>query len=203
MNTFRKWFGPSREEIWRQLSSELGGNYIEGGLWKGDKVQIAHGEWSITLDIMVVSSGKSSTSYTRLRAPYINPDKFRFTIYRRGLFSDLGKFFGGQDVEVGHEDFDRDFIIKGSDERKLKDLFASARLRELIAAQPQIRLTVKDNEGFFGPTFPENTDELCFYTLGIIKDVNRLRLLFDMFAETLDQLCRMGSAYENAPDVKL
>ena len=108
-----------------------------------------------------------------------------------------------QDIEVGHEDLDRDFIIKGTEESKLRALFDNPRLRELIAAQPQIHLTVKDNEGCWGVDFPADTDELCFHVGGIIKDVGRLKLLFELFAETLDQLCSIGSAYEEAPKVKL
>jgi hypothetical protein len=102
---------------------------------------------------------------------------------------------------VGHEEFDRDFIIKGTDEVRLRALFDSARLRELIAAQPQIHLTVKDDEGYFGTDFPADTDELYFTVGGIIKDVARLKALFDLFAETLDQLCHIGSAYEDKPKV--
>jgi hypothetical protein len=203
MNTPRKWFGPSKEEIWRQLCTETGADYFQGGFWKGDKVQAAHNEWTITLDTFVVSTGKTTVVFTRLRAPYVNPDHFRFTIYRRGLFSDIAKWLGMQDVEVGHEEFDRNFIIKGTDERKLRALFDNPKLRDLIAAQPQIHLTVKDNEGHWGADFPADTDELCFHVLGIIKDVERLKLLFELFAETLDQLCRIGSAYEDAPKVKL
>jgi len=194
-------FGPSKEEIWRQLCAETGADYVQGGFWKGDKVQATHDEWTITLDSYAVSTGKTTMVFTRLRAPYINPDHFRFTIYRRGFFSDIAKGLGMQDIEVGHKDLDRDFIIKGTEESRLRALFDNPRLRELIAAQPQIHLTVKDNEGWVA--FPADTDELCFHVQGIIKDVKRLKLLFELFTETLDQLCRIGSAYEEAPKVKL
>lgn len=203
MSILRELFGPSRNEIWEQLSRDIGAEFIEGSFWKGAKVQATHGQWSILLDTYTVSSGKHSTTYTRLRAPYVNPDQFRFTIYRQGFFSDVAKWFGMQDVEVGHMEFDRDFIIKGTDERKLRALFSNRRLRELIATQPQIHLTVKDNEGYFGPSFPENTDELCFHTAGVIRNLPQLKILFEMFSETLDQLCRIGSAYEGSPDVEL
>ena len=120
MNTLRKWFGPSKEEIWRQLSTETGANYIQGGFWKGDKVQAAHDQWTITLDTYAVSTGKSTVVFTRLRAPYVNPDHFRFTIYRRGFFSDIAKWLGMQDIEVGHDlvgnagmlDFDHDLLAR-------------------------------------------------------------------------------------------
>ncbi len=203
MTTLRKLFGPSKAEIWRQLSAETGANYVRGGFWKGDRVQATHGEWTITLDTYAVSTGKTTTVFTRLRAPYVNPDHFRFTIYRRGFFSDIAKWLGTQDITVDHPDFDRDFIIKGTDTAKVRAPFANARLRELIAAQPQIHLTVKDKQGWPGTDFPPDTDELHFHVGGIIKDIERLKLLFELFAETLDQLCHIGSAYEHAPDVKL
>ncbi len=203
MSILRKLFGPSKEEIWRQLCAAIGAEYVKGGFWKGEKVQATHGEWTLTLDTYAVSNGKTVIHFTRLRAPYVNPDRFRFTIYRRGFFSDIAKWLGMQDIVVGHEEFDRDFIIKGTDETKLRALFDNPKLRELIAAQPKIHLTVKDNEGFWGANFPADTDELHFHAGGVIKDLERLKLLFELFAETLDQLCHIGSAYEEAPKVKL
>lgn len=203
MTMLRKLFGPSKKEIWQQLAKETGAEFQPGRFWKGDRVQATHGEWTMTLDTFVVSTGKTTVIFTRLRAPYVNPDQFRFTIYRRGLFSELGKLLGMQDIEVGHPDFDRDFIIKGTDAGKLRALFSNARLRELITLQPRIHLTVKDHDGWFGKAFPPDTDELCFHVVGVIKDVARLAQLFELFAETLDHLCRIGSAYERAPGVQL
>ncbi len=203
MGLLRKVFGPSKQEIWQQLSREVGGRYVNGGFWKGDKVQAAHGEWTITLDTYTVSTGKSSCTYTRMRAPYLNKDSFRFTIHRRGFFSDLGKWLGMQDVEVGHAQFDRDFVIQGNNERKLKELFANPRIRELISAQPAIHLSVKDDEGWFGAKFPKGVDELHFVVGGVIKDVERLKSLYDLFAETLEHLCDIGSAYEKSPGLEL
>jgi hypothetical protein len=104
-----------------------------------------------------------------------------------------------QDIEIGSEPFDRDFILKSNHETKLRSLLADARILELINLQPQICFTVNDDEGFFHSTFPEGVDELCFQVVGVIKDVDRLKSLFELFAETLDQLCRIGSAYETDP----
>lgn len=202
MGVLRKLFGPSREQIWRQLSTEIEARYLPGGFWKGDKVQASYGEWTVTLDTYVVHGGKAVIHYTRMRAPYVNPGGFRFTIYRKSIFSGIGKILGMQDVEVGHEQFDDDFIIKGTDEGKLRSLFSNPKLRDLVVSQPAIKLTVKDDEGYFGPTFPDGVDELEFTVVGVIKDVERLKRLYELFAETLDQLCRIGSAYERAPKME-
>ena len=202
MGILREMFGPSRAEIWRQLSAEVGGRYQES-FWKGDKVEVSHGQWTLTLDTYAVSTGKVTIVYTRMRAPYVNADGFRFTVYRKGFFSDIGKWLGMQDVEVGHLQFDDQFIIQGNNEAKLRALFADGRLRELIAAQPEIHFAVQDDEGWFGPKFPEGVDELSFRVTGVIKDIERLKHLYDLFAETLDQLCRIGSAYESKPAISL
>jgi hypothetical protein len=203
MGALRRMFGPSRKEIWRQLSSEIDARYVDGGFWKGDKVQAAHDEWTVTLDTYTVSTGKATIVFTRMRAPYVNPGGFRFTVYRKGMFSGIAKMLGMQDIEIGDESFDRDFIIQGSDETRVRELLSNQKIRELIAGQPDIRFTVKDDEGWFGATFPEGVDELYFQVVGVIKDIERLKLLYELFSETLDQLCRMGAAYKQSPDVTI
>lgn len=199
----RRWFGPSREEIWRKLSDDLRARYVDGGWSRSDRVEVTHGDWTLTLDTYTVSTGKTTVVYTRMRAPYVNPEKFRFTIYRRGFFSDIGKTFGMQDVEVGDPAFDQDFIVKGTDDARLRSLFSSPRLRELIRQQPHIHLSVRDDDGWFGGRFPDRVDVLTFTVVGVIKDVDRLKALFDLFATTLDELCRIGAAYDSDPEVKL
>lgn len=193
----RELFGSSREEIWRQLASEINATYVAGDLWwKRDKVQASHAGWLITLD----EHGKFH--HTRMRAPFLNPGGFRFTVYRNGFFTDLGKYLGMQDVEVGHSDFDRDFVIKGTDATKLRQIFGNARIRELITAQPHIHFEVRDDNGIFERDLfaekpPEDLHVLEFLVNSQhdrIQDKEHLRLLFDLFAETLDELCRMGTA---------
>ena len=189
----RELFGPSREEIWRQLASEINANYLDGNFFNRSKVQATHAGWLITL------SEEGKYHHTHMRAPFLNPGGFRFTVYRKGIFTDLGKYMGMQDVEVGHPDFDRDFVIKGTDEAKLRQIFRNALIRGLLAAQPRIHFEVKDAPGIFARTaFPENPPEaldlLDFEVGESIKDKEHLRLLFDLFVETLDELCRMGTA---------
>src|SRR6185503_5396814 len=130
-------------------------------------------------------------------------DGFRFTIYRKSIFSDPGKRLGMQEIEGGDPEFDEAFIIKGNDESKVCDLFANSKIRQMFQDQPKIRLEVKDSEGWFGPKFPEDVDELHFQVVGVIKDVERLKSLFDLFAAVLDQLCKIGSAYKEGPGVVL
>jgi hypothetical protein len=189
--------------MWRQLSEAVGGRYVEAGFCRSSRVEVTHGEWTVTLDTYAVSTGKVTVVYTRMRAPYVNPEGFRFTIYRRGVFSDIGKLFGMQDVEVADSAFDRDFIVKGTDEGRLRSLFSRPALRELVQRQSEIHLSVKDDEGWFGANFPAGVDMLTFAVPGVIKDIERLKALFELFAMTLDELCRIGAAYDRDPEVEV
>lgn len=203
MGLLRQVFGPSKEEIWSQLSQELGADYQEGSFFKEGKVVLSHREWEITLDTYTVHTGKSTIIYTRMRAPYVNRDGAWFNIYRKSVFSWVGKLFGVKDIEIGDSFFDEEFIIQGEPEALVSRLLSNVEVRQLIQAQPGIHFQVKDDDGWFKSKFPEGVDELYFEVVGVIKDRERLKSLFDLFALVLDELCRFGSAYETDPNVIL
>jgi hypothetical protein len=150
-----------------------------------------------------VSTGKSHVTYTRIRAPYVNPDGFRFNIYRANVFSGLGKVLGMQDIEIGDAFFDDEFILQGTSEELVCRLLANTSVRQMIQDQPDIHFQVKDDEGWFRQAFPNGVDELYFERRGIITDKQRLKELFDLFALVLDELCRLGAAYQSDPGVTL
>ena len=196
MSFLRTLFGPSRKEVWRQLSREVDGQFHDGGFFKASAVQARSHDWIITLDTYTTGNGKSSQTWTRLRAPFFNPEGFRFEIRRASVFSGLGKAMGMQDVEVGHRRFDDDFVIKGNAQRRLRRLFDNAEIRRLIDAQPRIHLSVKGHDAWFGK-FPAGMDELHFQAHGVIKDLARLRNLFDLFTEVLRQVAHEGRAEDD------
>jgi len=198
MGVLRQLFGPSKEEVWQQLAAEIGARF-ESSFWTGAKVAIDYGQWTITLDSYTVSSGHSHHHYTRFRAPYVNPDGFRFGIYRKHFFTPLARLLGMQDIEIGHAEFDDAFVIQASDEKRVRALFADESIRGLVAAQPDVSFQVRGDQGWFSRIHPEGVDELYFQAHGIIKDLSRLKELFALFGLVLDRLCDLGSAYESSP----
>lgn len=165
-----------RDSAWRHLASDLGAEFIDGGLFHSSKVQahVQHG--IVTLDTFSVSDGDTSTTYTRLRSPLQKKDGFQFTLMREGLLlGKLEKALGGRELQIGVPDFDRDFIIQGTNETKLRALLADAKLRQMIQGQRSINLRLKG-------------DELHFDAKGVIKDVPRLKSLFELFGELLSRL---------------
>jgi hypothetical protein len=195
----RKLFGPSQAEVWSKLAEAMGARHSHS-FWKGERIDVEVGQWTVTLDTF---SPDGKIFFTRLRAPYVNRDGFRFVVYRASIFTPLGKMLGMQDISIGQEMFDQSFVVKSTSETQVRKLLADPKLRALLHAQDRIRLDVKDDEGWFGTKFPERVDELRLLVLGIVKDTDRLQTFFELFAYTLNRLCHIGSAYEDDPRIRL
>lgn len=201
----RRVFGPSKEEIWTQIANEIGGEYIDRGFWESDALAFQHKEWTIVLDTFSRSAGQyGSTTYTHMRAPFVNKDGLYFKIYRETGFSAIGKLFGMQDIEVGDRFFDYEFIIKDNSEEKIKMLLKSDQLKSLIKSIPSMQFQVKDgDERLFSRSFPQGVDMLYFESTGVIKDTTTLRNLFLLFSAVLERLVQIDSAYEDDAMVNL
>lgn len=203
MSLFRTLFGPSKKEIWSQIAYDIGGRYKDGGFWNRDYIQYQYGEWEIVLDTYKRSNGKSSTTFTRMRAPFANRDGLYFKIYREGFFSGVSRFFGMQDIVIGDEFFDNDFIIKGNSEEQIVRMLAGDEIKALIEQQPRVHFEIRDDEGIFRNGYPEGVDELYFQCIGTLKDEEQIKYLFDLFAFTLERLVDIDSAYPDNPNIKI
>ena len=205
MSFLRNLFGPSRDEIWQQFAAAVGGSFSDRRLL--ERRQGGCHAWPVD------GHAGHLHRFHRQILHHLHPDARALCEPGRlpvqhlpaGYFQQHRKWLGMQDVTVGYPQFDEDFIIKGNDEAKLRRLFANAKIRELITAQPDINFSREGRRTKFwgGRNFPPDVDELYFQVTGVIKDVDRLKWLYDLFSETLDELCRMGSAYEKNPGVKL
>ncbi len=191
----RNRFAHHQDEVWRKLSQELGGVFRDEEGWRHDQVEIKDGDWTVTLSFTSHRAGRSEAIYTCFRAPYINPDKFRFELYREELAHGLGKIFGAQDVQIGDKTVDKMFMIKATDEEKLKRLLAPADLRTLLATEKDLHVVVRDAGKAFSGEFPDGVDELVVEVPGRVDDGERLKRLYKLFALLLQGIGRFSSAY--------
>ncbi|MBX2842384.1 MAG: DUF3137 domain-containing protein [Flammeovirgaceae bacterium] len=202
-----KIFGPSKEEIWKQLAKELSGNFdnSEFSERSNPKVQVQFKEWTITLDSFHRSAGKCTIPITRIRAPFLNKDGLKFKISKEDIFTNINKLFGTQDIIIGESEFDKKYLIQGNDELKVKKLLSNKMIRNLIDLQPDIHFEIKEDEGFFNKEeyIQKGAHLLYFESTQTIKDIEQLKSLYSLFAEMLNQLCKMDSAYENDPEIVL
>ncbi|MFY9342771.1 MAG: hypothetical protein WAT39_09795 [Planctomycetota bacterium] len=63
MGKLLDWFGPSRTEIWRKLSAQIGGCYAERTWRKAARIEVVHEHWTITLDTYVVHANNTHIPY--------------------------------------------------------------------------------------------------------------------------------------------
>lgn len=196
-------FGPSQKDVWREFATEIEGDFKEGGIFKASKIEGKLENWTITIDTYTQSSGNSSSTYTRLRAPYKEISQLDFKIYKSGIFSGLGKALGQQDVKTGDQEFDENFIVKGSDDEKVKQLLQLDKLRELISLENKIRIESKREKSPFSAKLPGDVNQLYFLANGLIKDKERLTNIYFLAAFILKQLAAIGIASEEDPGVDL
>lgn len=87
----------------------------------------------VKVDTVTERHGKSSTTYTRLHAGY--PDsrslELGLTLTEEGFFSGIQKFFGAQDIQLGDDQFDGGFLVKGKNEDRVREFLTPARRHQI------------------------------------------------------------------------
>ena len=107
------------KSIFQQISRETGLQYFEPekNFWR-EKFPHLDGyllERKTYIGVLVKGSGKSRRYYWNIKLD-CQTDNYTFGIWKEGFSSKVSKFFGGQDIEIGVEDFDKQFIIRGNQE---------------------------------------------------------------------------------------
>ncbi len=129
--------------IWRQWAQRRGYRFVEAGSswWthRPATIEAAAEHAIVLLDTFVVSNGKTSTTYTRARARFVNGGGPRFDVYEEGVLSALGKALGAQDATLGVEDFDAWFVVKTEDVEATRLAWSTAAQRRMRTALPNAR----------------------------------------------------------------
>lgn len=195
--------GFKTKEAWSNFANQYGADFIDGGFFKGIRVEYTYKHWPFYLDTFTVSTGKSSSTYTQVRAPFVGTSDFFFKLNRKSVFSKLAKKLGKEYVTTGDGAFDEMFVIKSNDIEIAKILFSSEELRDQIISIKKVRLSIKNNEGKFGHNYQNMGKELYFYADGIVKNTELLTKWFDMFKTTLDKMESIDLAESQRSKVKL
>lgn len=205
-----------QEQAWGQLASEVGGELItrreRGRRFLGRHLQLAvvgkAGPSPIALDLKLEAGAETvpSSLVTRIRAPYLARDKFSFSIRRlRARLTDgavlhgMARLAGKHKVEPGDLGLDRDFLITANDTAQVRALLADSRLCALIQAQPSIDLSAARPGWRLFKRSGQPLSVLRFEEEGVLTDVQRLKSLFELFGDTLNRLCQIGSASPEEP----
>jgi len=185
-------FGPKKKVVWAEYAQQRNLELFESKKGSVQRIEIPHHELIIHLDTYVVHTGNSMIPYTRLRLPFNQKKDFDFRIFRSHMLTGFWKLFKYQDVEIGNPDFDHKFVVKGSDERMLKDMFRDHMYRKLISNEKQFELKIHKPKSRVAKKLPEGVGELYYHVVGFIKDPVKLDHLGQMMKSTADQLEKIG-----------
>lgn len=199
-------------DVWRQVALEIGGSFVEAA---GGRPSIRRqaGGWDILLQQgpRTNQEGRELYDITLLTAPVVNSAGLEFTVYREGIGESVSKFFGMQDLQIGDEEFDRSFICKGNDSKRLREIFADARLKSLLLALPDPVLALSFLQpdkldtamrGLMHQFMPGMAadmeaairDKLQCSCKGVLKDPGEIKRMFEIFELTLQGLRQLGIA---------
>jgi hypothetical protein len=185
------------KSVWMDLADEAKGDFVEEH--SVARVRVPMTPWTVTFEMN--SKGKD---HSRILLPFNSKSDFAFEIYNRSWIADAQKKFGLQDIIVGYEDFDRDFIIKGTDEGKVKKLFAAENLREMIQLQKAVRLAIhKDGALKAYGKVPSGVHILAFEEDEAVNSFDRLISLLELMRASMTQLCEMGVAATSEVDFQV
>jgi hypothetical protein len=198
----RRIFGAGRAyDGWRQFAREAGREFVDRGYIRPDSNQPGRwlfGPWvevhfrvrgyPAVLETFLEGVGKNAQRYTILHLTLPWKGVGGFGVSREGVLSRLGKLVGMPDLQVGHPDFDRAFVIKGSDERTVRSLLDDVGIRQTLLAQRGGAFGLRPANG----QKAEGRAELYFEEIGLINEPDRLKALSRLFEETVDRAQRLG-----------
>ena len=185
------------KSVWMELAEEVKGEFIDSTT-APVKVRLPMAPWTVTMEMHESKTKKQ----TRILLPFRYKTDFAFAIHNRNWVEDAQKAFGLQDIIVGFADFDRDFIIQGSEERTVKTLFANETLRDQITLQREVRLALYRDKNALKQLgkIPPGVHVLAFEEDHAINSFDRLISLLEMIRTTMAQLCELGIATQQDPD---
>jgi len=189
----------TKDEVWSGVAVAVGASPVLDRKGRSIKqIRLNTGTWTVVLDTTTESTGESTQVYTRYRALYTAKDDFRFRVYRRSVFSDLGKFFGMQDITVGHPKVDPDWIIKSNSEGRIRSLMILPGVIDCLSLVKSARFESRKHKR----SVPDVRELRCMMS-GVATDPAVLTAGFTMMTEALNQLVRMGSATGTGAGVEL
>jgi len=119
---------------WRQFSQDHHLKLLDAGTWSKPSMDGQYRELHVTLQIEVQGSGKHKKTYTRAIARFDAAMPRGLSITSEGFTDRLAKLVGGQDIQIGHAELDRQLRIRGEDEPAVRHLMSNWRARDAIAA---------------------------------------------------------------------
>ncbi len=205
MSFFTNLFHSRAKENWKSLADEIGADFVDGGIWKTDKVTFSYRNTKISLDTFSKGNGRSSKTYTRIICPYITKNRFTFEISSENTITYAAKYIGINDIEIGDAKFDAEIYLKSNQKKTLLKFLDPKYLQDkLLEAFEGTDLVLKINDDhpvFFLKKIPTKILWIQIENIGIESDIEILKQWFTLCKLILDRLIEIGEAEDVSPNI--
>lgn len=125
---------------------------------------------------------------------YPSNEDFAFSIFQEKVHHQLGKALGMQDFQVNDSLFDGKFMIQGTDEKLIQELFESQALRELILLYPPtvLHIDTKAAKTFKEFGLPADYHAIVYKHDDVMDKLHQMQAAFDIVVSVLQGLGNNG-----------
>lgn len=153
--------------------------------------------WSLIYTMHPAGTGKHD--HTTVETSYTPHSDFKFAIHPQSWFDGFGKLLGMQDIIVGHPDFDKAFVIKGSNEALVKDFFQDAAVRNFLLNEPHVQMWADCHHEEHAPAAKVlhsggGNNRLAMRLKGAVDDFEKLKTFYKVKHRSLENLVKIGAA---------
>jgi hypothetical protein len=172
----------------RMLGEQLGCTVnIPQSRWEFPLIEGIYRSHPIQIWMFLRGYRRRRVAYTAIGVQCRNSQGFALNVWEQGIFSEIGKMFGMQDIITNDVAFDEAFVVKSNNELLARTLLVPALRHQLIELS-------KGRSGF---SF-EVKDDRVYYeeAIVLIKEEN-----MQWFRRVLDVLCYVADGVEMASGV--
>ena len=171
-----------KKELWKGFSAAHGGDFK----FK-TTIDFAYTvfQLSVPFDDSEITFVESDTHPLKVSSILDPGDGFRFAIWPQDFVDAVMHIIGAQDVSIGDEEFDKAFVIKANDERRVKHLLESQEIRSFLLA---------GRYPFFGIESSEEGAQLRMTVNRTTETSGELDSLFSFFCTAIRRVRESGAA---------
>lgn len=184
-------------DVLRQFAKENEVELIEEE--NGHKVTVEYKNWPITI-LYTDAAESKEILYTRLVASFVAKDELEFILRPKSLLGGLRK-----SIQTGDPVFDKEFMLEGNDEAKIKKLFSDYEIGDFLKKQFHMSMQIIKWEkheflGLLGNFPPQGVNLLELSYPEWVDEIEMLRGMEEMMQKFLTLLARVGSAADADPN---
>jgi len=189
----RSAFAGTRREAVQAVAEAVGGSFREGKWMGGYGVKLEHDPFTLHLDLKIVNSGASNTTYTRVSAVFSGRDPLRFTARPKTFLDRIAGKIGFAGLPVGDREFARRYVVRGRPSARVRSILSGG-LASALAPPVSFRVEVGRARRKHRKKLGASALQVQVLAPGVDTDVDRMLSMFAVAREALDVLRRMGAA---------